>query len=87
MRLFAPGNDDGSFAVPMYGDSEQRPQDQFMLANNQYKEHGFGSAHPGVVNFAFGDGSTRSVSRSADLNLMNNLGKRDDGELVNLDSL
>ncbi|MEM9411389.1 MAG: DUF1559 domain-containing protein [Planctomycetota bacterium] len=87
MRLFAPGNPDGAFRVPMFGDAEQRPDDEYLLSNGQYKEHGFGSAHPGVVNSVFGDGSTRSINRQADLQMMNNLGKRADGELVNLDEI
>ena len=87
MRLFATGNTDGQFRVPMYSDNEERPNDQYLLSNGQYKEHGFGSAHPGVVNFVFGDGSVAALSKTADLNMMNNLGKRADGELVNLEDL
>ena len=87
MRLFAPGNTNGDFRVPMFGDAEPRPNDQYLLSNGQYKEHGFGSAHPGVVNAVFGDGSTRAINRNADLNLMNNIGMRADGQVVDLDVL
>lgn len=42
-------------------------------------EFGFGSAHPGTLCMAFGDGATRSVSMNADLVVLDALGKRADG--------
>lgn len=50
-------------------------------------EQGFGSAHPGVFVTAFGDGSARLLSNSADLVLLDQLGKRADGTTVSLDDL
>ena len=43
---------------------------------------GFGSAHPGVTNFVFSDGSTHSVENSIDTVLLGRLCHRNDGELT-----
>jgi prepilin-type N-terminal cleavage/methylation domain-containing protein len=43
---------------------------------------GFGSDHPGVVNFLLGDGAVRSITRSIDLPLFQQLGHRADGKLM-----
>lgn len=40
----------------------------------------FGSEHPGVCNFAFADGSVRSISNDTDLVLLKNLASRNGGE-------
>lgn len=45
-------------------------------------EQGFGSAHPGVFLAAFGDGSASIISNSADLILLDRLGKRADDSTV-----
>ncbi|HEX4414456.1 MAG TPA: DUF1559 domain-containing protein [Lacipirellulaceae bacterium] len=50
-------------------------------------EYGFGSAHPGVLCAVFGDGGTRSISQSADLIVLDQLGKRSDQTTPSLDSL
>jgi len=41
---------------------------------------GFGSAHPGVTNFLFGDMSVRPISHQVDLRLFRSLANRGDGE-------
>ena len=46
---------------------------------------GFGSAHAGVTNFVFADGSTTSVSNFLDTVVLGNLCHRSDGELVSLE--
>ncbi|MCA9239659.1 MAG: DUF1559 domain-containing protein [Planctomycetales bacterium] len=50
-------------------------------------EQGFGSAHPGVFLAAFGDGSARVINNSADLLLLDSLGKRADGAVVSLEDI
>ena len=45
-------------------------------------ELGFGSYHPGVVNFLIGDGSIHGFSRSIDPELLAALGTVDDGKVV-----
>lgn len=43
---------------------------------------GFGSFHPGVVNFALGDGSVRAISQTIATNVYQQLGHRADGKLL-----
>jgi prepilin-type N-terminal cleavage/methylation domain-containing protein len=60
---------------------------------NWYWEPGFGSAHTGIVNAVFGDGSVRSIrstvgtsgnmSTSDNNSVLYRLGRRDDGQVVN----
>jgi prepilin-type N-terminal cleavage/methylation domain-containing protein/prepilin-type processing-associated H-X9-DG protein len=45
----------------------------------------FGSYHPGVVNFVFGDGSVRAVRVSIDGANLERLARRDDGQVINAD--
>ena len=45
---------------------------------------GFGSAHPGTVNFALGDGSTHAVSIDMPLDQLYAAGHRSDGTLFNI---
>jgi prepilin-type processing-associated H-X9-DG protein len=45
----------------------------------------FGSFHPGGINFAFGDGSVRTISRNVDLVMYAALGSCAGGETVSLD--
>ena len=42
---------------------------------------GFGSAHPGGANFAFADGSCRSISEDVDVTVLHQFGHRADGAL------
>jgi prepilin-type N-terminal cleavage/methylation domain-containing protein/prepilin-type processing-associated H-X9-DG protein len=43
---------------------------------------GFGSYHPGVVNFAFGDGHVQTIADSLPLNMLQQYGHRSDGQLL-----
>ena len=43
---------------------------------------GFNSDHPGVCNFLFGDGRTQSISRSIEQEVLERLGSRADGQLL-----
>jgi prepilin-type N-terminal cleavage/methylation domain-containing protein len=47
----------------------------------------FGSAHPGIIQAMFADGSVRQVSYNVDRNLFNRIGHKSDGNVVALDSL
>jgi len=53
--------------LPLLSDTDDRPSWMFGSAGNigRPAEFGFGSAHPGVVNAVFGDGSVRGVRKSA----------------------
>ncbi len=44
----------------------------------------FGSAHPGTLNAVFADGSVHTISFDIDIVLFNNLGTRNDGQIVDL---
>jgi len=81
MRIFGPRLPSGANPrpeIPVVGDNEKRPQPY---------EHGFGSAHPGIICAVFGDGSTRNISNAADLIILDQLGKRADQSNPSLDSL
>ncbi len=43
---------------------------------------GFGSCHPEVCNYLFGDGRTDSITNSIDMEVLRKLGDRADGELI-----
>jgi prepilin-type N-terminal cleavage/methylation domain-containing protein len=92
MRMIAPttadngGPGQGNPEVGVLGDTQARPG--WMFVNDvQTQEFGFGSSHPGVFNAVFGDGSVRSLSQSANLGVLNALGKRADGLVVDTSSL
>ncbi|TWU25871.1 DUF1559 domain-containing protein [Bythopirellula polymerisocia] len=77
MRMFGAltqGSASPSPEVPIRGDDER--------SGGQSQEFGFGSAHPGIINTVYGDGSTHTISDSADLLMLDHLGKRADGSLV-----
>jgi prepilin-type N-terminal cleavage/methylation domain-containing protein len=46
------------------------------------KVGGFGSSHPTVTNFLFGDGAVQSVADDIDLDVLQQLGSRNDGKLL-----
>ena len=90
-RMIAPdGADDGSaprltdHEVGLYADNQDRPGWMYQ-ANGKIQGFGFGSAHPGTVVAALGDGSVRTVGLNADLFLLNYLGKRADGVAASMD--
>ena len=54
----------------------------------QYRaEQSFGSPHPGTVNFVLGDGSTHAIAFEADWIVLNQLGMRGDGSVVDVTDL
>lgn len=57
------------------------------VLGNRRNSHivGFGSGHPGLVNFCMGDGSIRAITHSIDWQLMYPLGGSADGELSSPD--
>ncbi len=85
MRMFAalkPTGPNPSPEVPLRGDNDFRT-----ASTSPTPEFGFGSAHPQVICSAWGDGSTRTISMSADLNVLDALGKRADGSSASLNNL
>ncbi len=67
--------------VPLRSDRQERPADLLDSATGRTRELGFGSAHSGVVCLVFGDGSTRTISLSADQNTLIDMGQRADGSV------
>lgn len=47
----------------------------------------FGSAHPGGLNTVFADGSVHTISYDIDVQVFDNLGDRQDGEVIDFDQL
>jgi len=86
MRSFAPamsldGSQNSGLEIPVLADNAGR--DSWMFVNAvQTQEFGFGSAHPGTINAVFGDGSTRTLSMNAQLEVLRTLGHRSDGSVV-----
>lgn len=86
LRLVSPGtNDDGSPAsvqtgreVPLLADNDQNATDDQI-------RHGFGSAHPGTIIAAVGDGSVTSIDMNVDLGVLSSLGNRFDGAAITLE--
>ena len=56
-------------AMPLKADTDSRG-----VLPSVVEENGFGSAHPGILCSVWGDGSTRTISMSADLLLLDRLG-------------
>lgn len=79
------------FGALVLGDSSPY-REVVVLADDEVRSHvppggtsnefGFGSAHPGVLNSVFGDGSVHTIANSADLLILDQLGKRADGSLA-----
>jgi prepilin-type N-terminal cleavage/methylation domain-containing protein len=85
MRMFGAltrGAASPSPEIPVRNDNDTRP-----APNNPAQEFGFGSAHSGIFCSVFGDGSTRAIAQSADLIVLDQLGKRADHSVPSLDSL
>ncbi len=55
--------------------------------DGRYYEQGFGSAHSSVMNALFGDGSIRPISLDIDLQVLDDLGKRADGRVLDVSDL
>lgn len=56
-------------------------------ATSKYGARKFGSWHYGVVNFAFCDGSVRSLAVNVDLTSLSQLSRRNDGEVIDWNHL
>lgn len=71
-------------AMDLVADQRIRPHVSWIGPNGsgRYTEFGFGSAHVGLCNAVFGDGSVRQVNNSIDLTILDRLGKRADGETI-----
>lgn len=52
--------------------------------NDDHNEFSFGSAHPGTVSFAIGDGSVHAISQSINGDVADQIGRRDDGSIHNI---
>ena len=76
----------GSDEVPVMGDGETRPE-SWIESSGRTRELGFGSAHPGVTNAVFGDGSVRGIRSTTETALVNRLGRRADGKTIDFDAL
>ncbi len=70
--------------VPIRGDNDVRTNETATFLPD---EQGFGSAHPGIICAALGDGSTRTISNEADLIVLDSMGKRADQVVVSQESL
>lgn len=55
--------------------------------NSDNNEHSFGSAHPGTLLVALGDGSTQTISFATDGDTLDQLARRDDGSIHNVTDL
>ena len=66
------------FAQPAADENETAKQD---VAESLFVG-GFGGHHPGVINTAFADGSTRAISETISKEILRLLGNRADGEIV-----
>lgn len=79
-----------STMFPFDQDSESPSPDGATSAERQAAaEYGrsFGSAHSGGMNAAFADGSTRSIEYDISTEVLNQLGNRADGEVVDTSEL
>jgi type II secretory pathway pseudopilin PulG len=88
MRMFGPLNADSSaniWEIPVLNDSAERPAD-WGRVGDMTEEFGFGSPHSDLIVSVFGDGSTRTISNSADLIILDSAGKRADGTVIPADA-
>lgn len=86
MRMFGAltqGTASPNAEIPVRGDSDPRSGNPLLPS----QEFGFGSAHPGIILSVFGDASTRTISDSADLLVLDQLGKRADGSAATPENL
>jgi prepilin-type N-terminal cleavage/methylation domain-containing protein len=64
------------------GDEQPPPKPAQPAATDELKVGGFGSCHSGLVNFLFGDSAVRSISTDIDPLVLQQLGHRADGKLL-----
>lgn len=91
LRMFSVGSSSAWFGpedLRPIADNEPRPDSWIeSSADGRTRELGFGSAHPGTMTAALGDGSTHSVSLNANLENLIRVGRRSDGFSVNVNEL
>lgn len=92
MRQFGALSGDTSvdiWEVPVMSDSQERPAyiGRPFGDPEVTEEYGFGSPHSSVFTAVLGDGSTRTINSGADLQLLDQLGKRADGSIATVDKL
>jgi len=68
----------------MLADNDLNPNLVYDSGTGYRMDIGFGSAHPGTVNFVLGDGSTHAVAIDMQLDLIYRGGHRSDGTLFNI---
>jgi len=71
------------FAGPGYGLARSPNEGN----NGSYQIRNFGSYHPGVCLFVFGDGSVRSLANSIDTQILGYLAVRNDGQVIPGDAI
>ena len=86
------GTNSGAFGgspreIPVLSDAQERPDQIGVYANGRTEEFGFGSPHPGTFSAVMGDGSTHSISNTANLLTLDSIGKREDGLVLTLQDL
>ncbi len=71
----------------LVADNDSNPNLPVNSATGFRQDTWFGSAHPGTTNFVLGDGSTHAVSNDVGWVVMNQVGQRSDGSVVNVTEL
>jgi prepilin-type N-terminal cleavage/methylation domain-containing protein len=70
------------FNVAWFGMGGYPVVDDGLTTGDEATEPGFGSKHPGIVNFGFGDGSVYPISKSIDANVLVSMAGMRDGDPV-----
>jgi prepilin-type N-terminal cleavage/methylation domain-containing protein/prepilin-type processing-associated H-X9-DG protein len=69
-------------SMDMFGDGEMGGEPEPQDVAESLIVGGFGSYHPGMVNAAFADGSSRGIAETIDLSVWRLMGNRADGEII-----
>jgi prepilin-type processing-associated H-X9-DG protein len=77
-----PGDDQSAFAGADWDNTRWTDEGPVPDQRSNRGSRRFGSAHPGVTNFLYGDGSVRSISFLVDLEVHRAAGNRRDGAPV-----
>ncbi len=86
--LGANGSTGGDiFEVGVWADNRERPSYVGRNGAGHTEEFGFGSSHPGTFSAVFGDGSTRAISNTSNLRILDELGRRADGTIASTNDL